>query len=181
MDKVEQAIYFATKAHHGQNRKIEDVAMIFHPFTVGMILQRVGCRDEVIIAGILHDVIEDTKYTKEDIKKKFGKKVSDLVEGVSESDKSLPWEERKQETIDYLKTASLDEKLIECADKINNLESIYIDIQKEGEEVWKKFKRGGEEQKWYHSNVYESLIMNSDSNNPLFKRYRELIRKVFNS
>lgn len=181
MDKVEQAIYFATKAHHGQNRKMEKVAMIFHPFTVGMILQRAGCRDEVVIAGILHDVIEDTKYTKEDIKKKFGEEIAELVDGVSESDKSLSWEERKQETIDYLKTACLDEKLIECADKINNLESIYLDIKKEGEEVWKKFKRGREQQKWYHTNVYKSLIKNTDGKNPLFVRYQELIKKVFNT
>lgn len=181
MDKVEQAIYFATKAHHRQNRKMEKVAMIFHPFTVGMILQRAGCKDEVIIAGILHDVIEDTKYTKEDIEKKFGKEIADLVEGVSESDKSLPWEERKQETIDYLKTASLDEKLIECADKINNLESIYLDIKKEGEEVWKIFKRGREQQRWYHTNVYKSLIKNADEKNLLFVRYKKLIKKVFNT
>ena len=180
MDKVEKAIYFATKAHHGQNRKMEDVAMIFHPFTVGMILHKAGCSDDIVIAGLLHDVIEDTKYTKEDIEKRFGKKIADIVDGVSESDKSQPWKVRKQETIDYIKSASIEEKLVECADKINNLESIYIDLQREGEEVWKKFKRGREDQKWYHENVYESIVANTDKKHPLFKRQRELIKKIFN-
>jgi len=178
MDKVEKAIYFATKAHNGQNRKMEDVAMIFHPFTVGMILQRAGCNDDVVIAGILHDVIEDTKYTKIDIEKEFGRKVADIVDGVSESDKSLSWEERKQETIEYIKNASIEEKLVECADKINNLESIYIDLQREGEEVWNKFKRGRKDQEWYHRGVYESIIANTDKKHALFKRQKALIEEV---
>ncbi len=179
MDKVEKAIYFATKAHNGQNRKMEDVAMIFHPFTVGMILQRAGCCDDIIISGLLHDVIEDTPYTKEDIEKRFGKKIANIVDGVSESDKSLPWKVRKQETIDHVKDAGIEVKLVECADKINNLESIYIDLQREGEEVWSKFKRGREDQEWYHRNVYESIIANTDKKHPLFKRQKVLIKKVF--
>ena len=63
MDKIEYAIYYATKAHKGQKRKMEDVDMIFHPFTVGMILQRNGQDEEVVAAGILHDVVEDTEKT----------------------------------------------------------------------------------------------------------------------
>lgn len=75
MDKIEYAIYYATKAHKGQKRKMEDVDMIFHPFTVGMILQRNGQDEEVVAAGILHDVVEDTEKTFEDIEKDFGKKL----------------------------------------------------------------------------------------------------------
>lgn len=179
MDRVEKAIYFATKAHNGQNRKMEDVAMIFHPFTVGMILHKAGCDDDVVIAGLLHDVIEDTKYTKEDIQKRFGKKVADIVEGVSESDKSLSWKVRKQETIDNIKAATIEEKLVESADKINNLESIYIDLQRDGEEVWSKFKRGRKDQEWYHRNIYGSIVANTDKKHPLFKRQEKLIKKIF--
>ena len=61
-DKIEYAIYYATRAHKNQKRKIEDVDMIFHPFTVGMILQRNGCDEDIVAAGILHDVVEYTKY-----------------------------------------------------------------------------------------------------------------------
>ena len=66
-DKIEYAIYYATKAHKGQKRKIEDVDMIFHPFTVGMLLQRNGCDENVVAAGILHDVVEDTPHEFDDI------------------------------------------------------------------------------------------------------------------
>ena len=67
-DKIEYAIYFANKAHKDQKRKVENVNMIFHPFTVGMILQRNGCDEDVVAAGILHDVVEDTDATNEDLK-----------------------------------------------------------------------------------------------------------------
>ena len=75
MDKIEYAIYFATKAHTGQKRKQEDIDMIFHPFTVGMILQRNGCDEDIVAAGILHDVVEDTQYTFDDIERSFGKQI----------------------------------------------------------------------------------------------------------
>ena len=82
-DKIEYAIYFATKAHVNQKRKIEDINMIFHPFIVGMILQRNNCDEEVVTAGKLHDVVEDTSYTFNDIEKEFEKKVRDCVYDVS--------------------------------------------------------------------------------------------------
>lgn len=94
LELIDYAIYFATKAHTGQKRKTEqDVDMIFHPFTVGMILQRAGAKTECVIAGILHDVVEDTKYTLEDIKEQFGTQVANIVDEVSEN-KSLPWKEK---------------------------------------------------------------------------------------
>ena len=74
MEKLDYAILFATKAHDGQRRKTDNVDMIFHPFTVGMMLQREGMTDETVIAGILHDVVEDTSYTLQDIETLFGKK-----------------------------------------------------------------------------------------------------------
>lgn len=75
MEKLDYAILFATKAHDGQRRKTDNVDMIFHPFTVGMILQRAGMNEDTVIAGILHDVVEDTKYTINDIEKIFGNNV----------------------------------------------------------------------------------------------------------
>ena len=80
MDKIEYAIFYATKAHKGQKRKQKDVDMIFHPFTVGMILQRNGCDEDIVTAGILHDVVEDTQHTFEDIEKEFGLRPSTATE-----------------------------------------------------------------------------------------------------
>lgn len=179
LELIDYAIYFATKAHTGQKRKTEqDVDMIFHPFTVGMILQRAGAKTECVIAGILHDVVEDTKYTLEDIKEQFGTQIANIVDEVSEN-KSLPWKERKIETINKIKTASMDGKLVECADKISNLESLYNLYQEEGEEVWKSFNKPKEEQKWYYTNMFQAVLMNTTEENMLFDRYKRILNKVF--
>lgn len=179
MNRIEEAIHFATKAHHGQMRKMENVSMLFHPLTVGIMLMKEGCDDDVVIAGILHDVIEDTEYTKGDIEEKFGERVAELVDGVSESDKSLAWEERKKETIEYTRNAPIEIKMIECADKISNLESLLMHLNEKGEEVWDSFKRGRDKQKWYHTSMYESICANTQGKNELFERYGGLVKKVF--
>lgn len=180
MKKIEEAIYFAAKAHYGQDRKTENVSMLFHPFMVGVMLMEVGMSEDVVIAGILHDVIEDTKYSKEDIEEKFGKQIAELVNSVSESDKSLSWEERKKETIEFTKNASIEIKMIECADKVSNLESLKRILNEKGEDVWDAFKRGREKQKWYHTNMYKSVIANTEQEEELFERYRRLIEDIFN-
>src|SRR5574344_199794 len=100
MNIKEKALIYATRAHKGQVRKTEpEKEMIIHPIGVANILEEYGCDDNVIAAGYLHDVVEDTKYTLEDIEKEFGEDIKNLVDAASESDKSLSWEERKLETI----------------------------------------------------------------------------------
>lgn len=177
MDKIEYAIYYATKAHQGQKRKQENIDMIFHPFTVGMILQRNGCEENIVVAGILHDVVEDTKYTFEDIEKEFGKEVKDYVYDASEPDKTLPWIERKKHTIEQIRNAPLGSKLIVACDKISNLEDSLANIEKYGED--KVLSRNPEQQEWYYTNVYKSCIENSDLNHPIFMRYKNVLNKLF--
>ena len=152
--------------------------MIFHPFTVGMMLQREGASTECVIAGILHDVVEDTKYSLEDIKKEFGDNIANIVFEVTE-DKKLEWKERKTSAINKIKTASLEGKLVECADKISNLETLYSLYEENGEEVWKSFNKPKEEQKWYYTNMYEAVIMNVKKESKLFDRYKKVLEKLF--
>ncbi len=178
IELIDYAIYFATKAHNGQKRKTEkDVDMIFHPFTVGMILQRSGANTNCVIAGILHDVLEDTKYTFEDVKNEFGENIANIILEVTEN-KKLEWKERKQEAINKIKTASEEGKLVECADKINNLETLYSVYQDIGEEVWKSFNKPKDEQKWYYTQMYNAVIMNTKENK-LFERYETILKKLF--
>ena len=157
-DKIEYAIYYATKAHKDQRRKIEDIDMIFHPYTVGMILQRNNCDENIVAAGILHDVVEDTEHTFDDIEREFGKKIRDYVYDASEPDKSLEWEERKKHTIEQIKNAPLGSKLIVACDKISNLEDMEDSIEIYGKSAWNALKRNKEVQKWYYTSVYESCI-----------------------
>lgn len=172
---------FAIKAHKGQVRKSDkEKPMIIHPINVGDILEEYGFDENVVAAGYLHDVVEDTKYTKEDIEEKFGKDITSLVMGDSEPDKSLSWEERKKHTIEEVKTLDLRHKAIVCADKISNLEDLRIISEIKGEYDFSAFKRGFESQKWYYTEVYNSLIENEDENLPMFKRLKELINHIFN-
>lgn len=180
MNIKEKAKEFAIKAHKGQVRKNEkDKPMIIHPISVAELLEEYGYDDNVVAAGYLHDVVEDTKYTIEDIEKEFGKDIASLVMGASEPDKSLSWEERKQHTIDETKILPLRNKLVICADKINNLEDMMIKFEKNGTRDFSAFKRGEKDQKWYYTNVYKSLIYNEDENLPIFKRLKNVLDIVF--
>lgn len=180
MNLKEKAKMFAVNAHMGQIRKSEpDKPMIIHPISVGMLLEEYGYDESVVAAGYLHDVVEDTKYTIEDIKREFGEEVANLVIGASEPDKSLSWEERKAHTIEETKKLPLRNKLVICADKINNLEDLMLKFQKSGKRDFSAFKRGEEQQRWYYTSVYESLIYGEDENLPIFKRLKNVLNIVF--
>src|SRR5574344_1374803 len=176
----EQAKTFAIKAHLDQVRKSEpDKPMIIHPISVANIIAYYGFDSNVVAAGYLHDVVEDTKYNQDDILDNFGDDIASLVETATEPDKTLPWEERKQHTIDVIKNADMRHKAIVCADKINNLEDMRILFNKKGKHDFSAFKRGFDKKKWYYENIYESLIYNEDKTNPMFIRLKEVIDDIF--
>lgn len=180
MNVKEKARRFAINAHNGQVRKSEmDKPLVFHSIEVAKILEEYGLDDNVVAAGYLHDVVEDTKYTIEFILEKFGLDIAKLVNGASEPDKSLSWEERKMHTIKTAKDLSLRNKLLICADKISNLESLLLLFSKTGVRDFSAFKRGEEAQKWYYTSIYESLVFNEDKNHPMFKRLKEVIDVLF--
>ena len=115
--KIHNAIIFASIKHQNQKRKGTNLPYIVHPMEVMQILTENGCSENVIVAGILHDTLEDTDTTPQEIEKEFGKDILAIVQSESE-DKSKTWKERKQHTIDCLKTDSLETKLVCCADKL---------------------------------------------------------------
>jgi (p)ppGpp synthase/HD superfamily hydrolase len=142
-DIINRAVIFASRAHKNQKRKDPEshTPFIQHPVMVGIILQRAGFNDDVIASGILHDVLEDTEYTKDDLEKHFNKNIAEIVNNVSEQDKSLPWAERKQKYIEHIKTCPPEAKAVSAADKIHNIQSIIRSI-KQGINIWPVFKRG---------------------------------------
>ena len=181
MNLKEKAKLFAINAHTGQIRKSEpDKPMIIHPISVGTLLEEYNYDDTVIAAGYLHDVIEDTKYTIQDIINEFGDEVANLVMTASEPDKTLSWEERKTHTINETRKLPLNNKLVICADKIDNLEDLMIKFQKNGKRDFSTFNRGEKEQQWYYTNIYQSLIHNEDENLPIFKKLKNILDVVFN-
>jgi (p)ppGpp synthase/HD superfamily hydrolase len=143
------AIQFAMQAHRGQFRKGTSVPYIVHPLAVGRILAEAGCAPEIVLAGFLHDTVEDTPATLDEIQTEFGERVAYLVAAVTESDRSAPWKVRKQETLDKLQVANEDVLALALADKIDNMRSIRTNFQRDGHKIWERFNRPREDQAWY--------------------------------
>jgi len=144
--KIQKAIKFATKTHEvyqKQKRKGKDISYITHPLTVGLILAHVGADDDVICAGILHDTIEDSieekKVSLEMLTDRFGEDVANLVLAVTETDKSLPWEERKMLAKEHIKDFSNKAVLVKSADILANTNELVEDYKKEGNQVFMRF------------------------------------------
>ena len=123
---IQQAARFAAKAHEGKMRKGSEIPYIVHPLETAVIVSRMTEDPELISAALLHDVLEDTEVTFEELSELFGKRVADLVAAESE-DKRKTWKERKQATIERLASASREEKLLCLADKLSNLRSTTAD------------------------------------------------------
>lgn len=181
MKLIDLAIEVAAKAHRNQERKQTDIPYISHPYVVGVLLLQAGCSDEVVAAGVLHDTVEDTPITLEYIREHFGEKVAEIVEGCSEPDKSAPWEERKRHTIEFLRTASSEVRIVACADKLHNIRTIIADYQKMGDAVWERFKRGRKAQEWYYRGLVESLfnVSNDHKESPIFQQFRSAVENLF--
>lgn len=177
MKKVEKALQIASKSHRNQCRKNTDIPYITHPVTVGMMLMKAGYDDDIIAAGILHDTVEDTKLTLKDIEREFGPRIARIVEGCSEPNKSLPWKERKEHTIEFLKTASEEIRVVACADKLHNIRSIIKDYEQQGDAVWNIFNAGKEQQAWYYTNIVDSLCHQSSF--PLLKELEVEVNLLF--
>lgn len=144
---VKLALDRAAVWHAAQFRKYPGarVPYMSHVAGVAAILARHGFADEVIAAGALHDVIEDCGVAYEDLAATFGRRVADLVRAVSEPDKSLSWEDRKQQYLERFSHEPWEAQAITLADKIDNLESIVVCAHTHGD-PWKMFKRGREAQ-----------------------------------
>jgi (p)ppGpp synthase/HD superfamily hydrolase len=173
MNLIHEAIIFATCKHDGQKRKGTDIPYISHPMEVMQILIESHCRENVIIAGILHDTLEDTKTTPDEILSIFGEEVLMLVSAESE-DKTKTWRERKQATIDSLTDASADARMICLADKLSNLRSMAADKRAIGEKLWERFNACKDDIEWYYRQIGEITFP------PLDKEYHSLLEEVFN-
>lgn len=178
---LDQALEFAARAHQGQVRKGTDIPYVSHPYAVGLMLARAGCDDEVVAAGILHDTVEDTYVTLEELREQFGERVASIVEGCSEPDRSKHWEERKEHTLAYLATASREIRLVSVADKLHNARSILADMRRGGEGVWVRFKRGREQQAWYYRGLAEVLCTPRAGEEPLpfCEEFRRVVEELF--
>ncbi len=176
----EKAKQFAAKAHKGQKRKNSDVPYITHPIRVAERLEAAGFRDELVCAGYLHDVVEDTLVELEDIERGFGTEIAHIVAAHTE-DKSKSWQERKQHTIDIIKTADPEIKYLVVADKLDNLLGLENDLKAQGESVWENFNAGREKQRWYNKSIASNMYvgLNNEDIPDYFQKFEKAVERVF--
>jgi (p)ppGpp synthase/HD superfamily hydrolase len=147
---MRDALRLALEAHEihvKQKRKGKDIPYITHPLTVGFILARAGARQEIILAGILHDVLEDSvadhKVTYDVLRERFDPSVADIVRSVTEPNKELPWAERKQAALEHLMTMKGPGLWVKAADIISNVSELLDDYarepQGEGDAIFERF------------------------------------------
>ena len=168
---LRKAADFAAKAHEGTFRKGSRIPYIYHPMEVALIVAQMTDDREVIAAAYLHDVLEDTSVTQEDIQEAFGSRILSLVQAETE-DKTRTWQERKATTVEHLAEASREIKILTLGDKLSNLRSTARDYMVLGDEVWQRFnEKRRESHKWYAEGVLKALEDLSE-----FPAYQELQR-----
>lgn len=181
MPDIFDAIEFAARAHAGQYRKGTRIPYIVHPLAVARILIEHQAPDDVIVAAVLHDVVEDTQVTLPEIRAAFGSDVAGLVQAMSEPDRSDTWENRKRDTLAFMETATQEVLLIKVADQLDNIRSLREDYLTQGDAVWRRFNRGREKQKWYLEGLADlfrrRLVTAQDM--VLAQEFSELVRAVF--
>lgn len=176
--KEEEIIHFVFLAFKGMKRKKEDIDLAFHSIMVGVMLKNAECDENTVYMGYLHDVIEDTKYTYEDILKMFGKEIADGVVSLSD-DKSIEnYVERKTKFLQKLRTLDNNILTIELADKLQNLISDYNLFLKSGKESLVTESDNFDQLKWYYTE-FKELFNSRKLNQELLNRYNEIYEKYF--
>ena len=184
MELVSEAIAFAVKAHDGMRRKKSDLPYILHPMEAAVIVGTMTDDQNVIAAAALHDVVEDTGVTIEEIEEKFGKRVKELVAAETEDKRAeLPpadtWRIRKEESLAELKnTGDIAVLMVWLGDKLANMRSIYRDWKVEGDALWQRFnQKNVAEQAWYYRSIID--LTERLSHTSAWLEYKTLTELVF--
>ena len=184
MELVSEAIAFAVKAHDGMRRKKGESPYILHPMEAAVIVGTMSDDQNLIAAAVLHDVVEDAGITIEEIEKKFGIRVRELVESETEDKRAeLPpsdtWRIRKEESLNVLKnTDDIAVLIVWLGDKLANMRSIYRDFKVEGTQMWQRFnQKNVAEQAWYYRSI--ATLTERLSNTSAWIEYKTLTEIVF--
>ena len=170
--RIQKAIHIAAYQHRDQKRKVSGIPYIVHPFSVAWILTEHTKNEDLIIAALLHDVLEDTEgYRYENIVQDFGENVAKIVIGVTE-DKKFLWKDRKEKYIENLENASEEILMLVTADKIHNLSTIREDILKTGISPWGVHFKSFNEVRWFYDSVFK-LMEKKLKNKILLKEFKQ--------
>ena len=186
---LDRAIIFAVKAHHNTERRGKGFPYIVHPMEAVEIVATITPDQELLAAAALHDTIEDTDVTVDDIRREFGDRIAELVHAESDQingevfdaangDEEATWHARKQAAIDRLAAAPHDAKIVALGDKLSNMRAIARDYAVKGDERWKIFHaKDKADHEWHYRGLAESLSELSDTF--AYKELVHLIDEVF--
>lgn len=181
---MDRAIIFATRAHSGTYRKGTKIPYIVHPIEAAAIVATITDDPDMIAAAVLHDVVEDTDATLDEIRFFFNDHIANLVEAETENKrKDLPpqdtWMIRKMETLEFLRDrADREAKILALADRLSNIRAIYRDQMRIGDKLWDRFNEKRKERHgWLYRQVAEALYSLSDTF--AWQEYDDLVRKTF--
>ncbi len=182
-DLLDRAIIFAVRAHAGTERRGKGFPYIVHPMESMEIVSTITSDQELLAAAALHDVIEDTSVTREELQQAFGERIARLVvaesdtfeAGVSEEDS---WHDRKRAAIERLARASRDTKIVALGDKLSNMRAIARDYAVQGDDLWQIFHVKNKcDHEWHYRGLADSLRELDDTF--AFREFQRLIDQVF--
>jgi GTP pyrophosphokinase len=165
--RFRRAFLFAADKHSGQTRKASSVPYIAHLMGVASLVLEFGGNEDMAIAALLHDVVEDCgggPMLKE-VGRRFGPRVAKIVDGCTDSytDPKPAWRERKETYLRHLKKADGETRMVSAADKLNNVRSILSDYREVGESIWARFNGGREGTLWYYRSLVEEFLQHKSN------------------
>ena len=180
---LDRAIVFAVRAHAGTERRGKGFPYIVHPLEAVEIVATMTADQELLAAAALHDTVEDTDVTVEQLRAEFGDRIAALV--VSESDivvegasEEQSWHARKQAAIDRLARATHDAKIVALGDKLSNMRAIARDYATQGDKLWNLFHaKDPKDHEWHYRGLADALRELKDTF--AFQEFEQLINQVF--
>ena len=185
MSKLDEALYFAIEAHKGQIRKIDKKPYIVHPMEVAAVVSHLTDNEDVICAALLHDVVEDTPFSLDDVRERFGDRVAFLVSAETENKREHlspedTWLIRKRETIEFMRNLDDREvKMVLLGDKLANARAMLDIFNVIGDDIWNYFNQKDKAlQKWYYESISDILRAEFSGINA-FEEYCKILNIIF--
>ncbi len=180
---LDRAIIFAVRAHQGMERRGKDLPYIVHPMEAVSILATMTNDQEMLAAAALHDVVEDTPTTIDELRREFGDRVAKLVESESEEDiqglsRTESWKQRKQAAINRLANAPRDSKMVALGDKLSNMRTIAADYAQLGDKLWDRFSvKDRSLHAWHYQGLADALADLKDY--AAYNEFNLLVTQIF--
>lgn len=184
MTLLEEALVFAMNAHHEVYRKRTGIPYILHPMEVAVICGNLCPDQEIMAAALLHDTVEDSDATLEEVRDRFGPRVAALVASETEDKREgLPpeetWRIRKEESLEKLRRAEdPGVRILWLGDKLSNIRSMYEIWKREGDAVWNYFhQKDPAQQAWYYRAIDRELL--SLAGTEAYREYHVRVETIF--